>query len=111
MPEDITEARAGTEAAREEAPAWPLVVDGIETGVMPGSWDDVDVLEALVDFNDPELTNDEHVTAMYRYMRLLYGDRYRQVKRDLREANGGALSIETMANFNARVLMAGGQKN
>lgn len=93
------------------AKSGPLTVDGIEVDVTPESFDDIDVVEAIADCNDPTVDDAAHTSAVFRLFRAVFGSDYARVKRELRAKNGGALTTDQMAEFFNRVLEAAGVKN
>lgn len=89
----------------------PVTVDGIELSVTPETFDDIDVVEAIADCNDPTSDDAARTSAVFRLFRAVFGADYTRVKRELRAKNGGKLTTDQMADFFNRVIEAAGAKN
>ena len=93
------------------AKSGPLTVDGIEVDVTPESFDDIDVVEAIADGNDPAADENAQNAALFRLFRALFGPDYQRIKRELRAKNDGRLTTAQMAEFFNHLLEAVGAKN
>lgn len=87
----------------------PLVVDGIDVSAARARVEDWEFLEAMADL----MASDDagSLVATVRYMRTLLGDDYERVKAELRDRNGGELTVGTMNEFAQAVVEAAGAKN
>lgn len=86
-----------------------LAVDGIELNVKAEDLDDFELVEALADANDED--EGVQMQAVVRIFRIVYGDDYARVKKELREKNGGKLTTEIMMGFFGSTMEALGAKN
>lgn len=87
----------------------PLVVDGIDVSAARARVDDWEFLESMADLVASEGV--ASLSATVRYMRELFGDDYARVKAELRERNGGRLTVDDMNGFAMAVIEAAGAKN
>lgn len=76
-----------------------IEVQGITITINPQILEDWEVVECMGDVNDPTLDDAAHLSATTRVMRLILGEDYQRIKKELREKNKGVLNIETMTNF------------
>lgn len=88
-----------------------IEIEGITLSVDPDILDDWDIVEAVSDSNNPDLTDNERLIATTQLMRSVLGDDYKQAKTELRKKHKGKLTIETMSKFLAQVFEAVRAKN
>lgn len=90
-----------------------IEVRGIKVeGVTQDALDDFDVLEALAALQDEDAEDSKRLVAMAALGPLVLGGKqWARVKRELREANGGRLTVRDGVEFINGVLEAAGSKN
>lgn len=88
-----------------------IVVDGIEVSVTAEDVDDFEVTEAIADMYDESSDEMAVTSATVRLMRLVFGDDFHRVKRELRARSDGRLTNARMAEFASAVFEAVGAKN
>lgn len=86
-------------------------VAGISIRIDPAVLDDFEVVEAIADATDEELDDAAKMRAVVKLFRIVFGDDYARVKRELREAKGGSLSVSAMMDFFVASLGAVDAKN
>lgn len=86
-------------------------VAGIRVRIDSAALDDFEVVEAIADATDAELDDAAKMRAVVKLFRIVFGGDYARVKRELREANGGSLSVSGMMDFFVMSLEAVGSKN
>lgn len=89
----------------------PTVVDGIEVEVTAESFDDFEITECIADLYDEDSTDGERTAATVKMYRLVFGDDFPRIKRELRAKHGGKLSNEVMGAFMASAIEAVNAKN
>ena len=92
--------------ASAEVPTQHMTVDGIEIDVLEGAISDYDVMEASHDAHAPSLSPADRTRATMRFFRLVLGDSYEPVKRELRARGEGRLPFSAMNDFMAHVVEA-----
>lgn len=88
-------------------------VRGIEVeGVTQDTLDDFDIMESLATMQDEEADNSARLVAMAALGPLMFGKRqWSRIKGELREANGGKLTVKDGLEFINDVLKAADSKN
>ncbi len=88
-----------------------IEVEGITLTIEPSFADDFEFVECIAIMSDPEATTAEQAVATVNMMRRVFGADYARVKRELREAHGGALTNEVMQEFFSATLARVNAKN
>lgn len=86
-------------------------VDGVSVEIDTEVFDDFDLVECIADSENPDATDAQRLSATVRLFRLLFGPEYARVKRELRAAHDGRLTVEVMTDFASGVFEAVGAKN
>lgn len=81
-------------------------IDGIEVSPSNITTDDWEITEALADSIDPDATDAQKVQASVKFLRVMFGEDFPRIKRELREKNGGKLTNEAMNTFSQHVMEA-----
>lgn len=76
-----------------------IEVEGVSLEVDRDLLDDFEVAEAIADATDESADDTERMRAVVGLFRLVYGADYGRVKSELRAANDGRLTVETMMTF------------
>lgn len=92
-------------------PDKPILVDGIKVEVTADAFDDFEITECIADLYDDEATDGEKTASAVKMYRLVFGDEFPRVKRELRAKHGGKLTNETMNSFMGDVIEAVKAKN
>ena len=95
-------------ATKRAAKGRAVTVDGITVTVAIDPSDDWEFASASAVFADPDSTPLEKSNATRAQIKLLFGDDYKRVMRELRAARGGRLPIADVVSFANRVLEAEG---
>lgn len=83
-----------------------VTVDGITVTVAIDPRNDWEFATASITLADPDATQIERSNAVKAQVKLLFGDDYKRVMRELREARGGSLPIADVTSFANRVMAA-----
>ena len=91
----------------------PVTVRGIAVeGVTPDTLNDFEFLETVAAMSDPDADDAEKLRAVAGICPTVLGRRqWRRVKSELRAANGGKLSTETVMGFIEELMEALNSKN
>lgn len=81
-----------------------VVVDGIRVTLDPAVFDDMDILETIVDIEDG---NGARIVTL---MRRIFGDDYTRIKSELK-GNKKVLTVTAMAEWFEKMMEELGQKN
>ena len=81
-----------------------IQVDGIEVTVSIDPSRDYEVIECETVLVDPDATTAARNRAYYRRNHILFGGQYDRVMGELRDAHGGELDREVVADFMVRVI-------
>lgn len=87
-----------------------IEVMGVKLEISPDVLDDIDVIESVADLNDPDADGSVKASAAVRIMRLVFGDDYARIKRELREKNDGRLGMDLLGKFFGEVCEALGKQ-
>lgn len=93
-------------ATKRAARGRTVTVDGITVTVSIDPADDWEFASASAVFADPGSTPLERANAVRTQVRLLLGDDYGRVMRELRAARGGRLPVADVVSFANRVMEA-----
>lgn len=88
-----------------------IEVEGVALDVDREALDDWELAEDIAIASDEASGEDEKLAATVRVFRRVYGADYARVKRELRAANDGRLTAETMTGFLSATFEALGAKN
>lgn len=92
-------------------PDKPTLVDGIKVEVTADAFDDFEITECVGDLYDEEADDGTKTAAAVKMYRLVFGDDFTRIKRELRAKNGGKLTNKVMNQFMAEVIEAIKAKN
>jgi hypothetical protein len=81
-----------------------VVVDGVHVTLDPAVFDDMDILETIVDIEDG---NGARIVTL---MRRIFGDDYTRIKSELK-GNKKVLTVTAMAEWVEKMMEELGQKN
>lgn len=93
----------------------PTIVDGVK--IYPDAIDinDYEIVELIAPTVDESLTEEERATAttvmVAKMPKLLFGNDWNRIKRELREANGGGLTGAQVNEFLGHVFEVVNRKN
>ena len=89
----------------------PTIVDGIKVEVTADAFDDFEITECIADLYDEESTDGAKTAAAVKMYRIVFGEDFPRIKRELRAKHGGKLTNEVMSEFMAEVIEAVNAKN
>ena len=92
-------------------PDKPTVVDGIKVEVAADEFDDFEITECIADLYDEDVDDGAKTTAAVKMYRIVFGDDFPRIKRELRAKHDGKLTNEVMSDFMAKVIKAVNAKN
>lgn len=93
-------------ATKRAARGHAVTVDGITVTVAIDPKDDWEFATESLVIADPDATQLERSNAIRAQVKLLFGDDYKRVMRELRAARGGRLPIADVTSFANRVMAA-----
>lgn len=76
-----------------------IEVMGVKLDIDATALDDIDVIECIADLNSPDADGAGQAAATVKLLRTVFGSDYQRIKAELRERNGGRLTVETMGDF------------